>query len=45
MLRKEPVERARHRWEYNIKMDLKEIERGSGAPFIRLRIGASGKML
>jgi hypothetical protein len=37
--RKRPLGRPRHRWEDNIKMDLREIGRGW------LRIGTSGGLL
>jgi hypothetical protein len=36
--------RPRHRWEDNIRMDLREI-RLEGVDFIRLRIGTGGGLL
>jgi len=34
-----PLERPRHRWEGNIKMDLQEVEWGAWTGWIWLRIG------
>jgi hypothetical protein len=41
---KRPLERPRHRWEGNIKMDLREIGMGRTG-FNWLRIGSSGGLL
>ena len=38
-----PLERPRHRWEDNIRMDLEELMRGIG--LIRHRIGIIGEPL
>jgi hypothetical protein len=38
---KRPLGRSRHRWDDNIKLDLREIGI-DGANWIRLRIGSSG---
>jgi hypothetical protein len=40
-----PLARPRHRWEDNIKMDLREIGWGVLTGFIRLRMGTSGSIL
>jgi hypothetical protein len=40
-----PLRRPRHRWEDNIKMDLREIGFGVQTEFIWLRIGTSGRLL
>ena len=42
---KRPSGRPRHRWEDNIKMDLKEIVSVRGIGLIRLRIGIIGEPL
>jgi hypothetical protein len=39
---KRPLERPRHRWENNIKMDLQEIGWGAWAGSIWVRIGTGG---
>jgi hypothetical protein len=46
--RKGPLERPRHRWAANIKMDLREREREDGMEWIGviwLSIGTSGGLL
>jgi len=43
--RKRPLRRPRHRWEYNIRMDLNEIGWKLWTGFIWLRIGTNGKLL
>jgi hypothetical protein len=40
-----PLERPRHRWEDNIKMDLREIEFGDVIGLIWFRIGTGGGLL
>jgi hypothetical protein len=40
-----PLGRPRHRWENNIKMDLREVESRLWTGFIRLRIESSGGLL
>jgi hypothetical protein len=40
-----PLGRPRRRWEYNIKMDLQEVERGTWTGLIWLRIGIGGGLL
>jgi hypothetical protein len=42
---KRPLGGPRHRWEDNIKMDLKEVGWRAWTEFIWLRIGASGVAL
>jgi hypothetical protein len=42
---KRPRERPRRRWEYGIKMDLREIGCGVWSGFTRLRIGIAGGLL
>ena len=42
---KRPLGRLRHRWEDNIRMDLKEIGMHSRIGLIRLRIGIIGEPL
>jgi hypothetical protein len=42
---KRPLGRHRHRYEDNIKMDLREIAWGNMDGFILLRIGTSGELL
>jgi hypothetical protein len=39
---KRPLERPRRRWEYGIKMDLREIGRGVWSGFTWLRVGTRG---
>jgi hypothetical protein len=39
---KRPLERPRHRWEYVIRMDLREIGWGLWSGFTWLRIGSGG---
>jgi len=39
---KRPLERPRHRWEHNIKMDLQEVGGGVGTGWSWLRIGTGG---
>jgi hypothetical protein len=36
---KRPLERPRHRWEDNIKMDLQEVQWGAWTGLLWLRIG------
>jgi hypothetical protein len=36
---KRPLERPRHRWEDNIKMDLQEVEWGAWTGLLWLRVG------
>jgi hypothetical protein len=40
-----PLGRPRHRWEDNIKMDLREMGFGDWIGFIGLRIGTGGGLL
>jgi hypothetical protein len=40
-----PLERLRHRWEDNIKVDLQEVEWGAWSKLIWLRIGTGGGLL
>jgi hypothetical protein len=40
-----PLGRSRHRWEYNIKMDLREVGWGAWTGSIWLRIGTGGELL
>jgi hypothetical protein len=40
-----PLGRPRHRWEDNIKMDLREMGLGMWIGFIGLRIGTGGGLL
>jgi hypothetical protein len=42
---KRPHGRPRHRWEYNIRMNLREIGWEVVTEFIWLRIGTSGMLL
>jgi hypothetical protein len=42
---KRPLERPRHRWEDNIKTDLREIGIDGQTGFGWLRIGSSGGLL
>jgi hypothetical protein len=42
---KERLERRRSRWEYNIKMDLREVGWGAWTGSIWIRTGAGGKLL
>jgi hypothetical protein len=42
---KTPLGKPRHRWEVSIKMDLREVGRGSWAGLIWLRIGTAGGQL
>jgi hypothetical protein len=42
---KRPLGRTRRRWEYNIKMDLREIGIDGRTGFSWLRIGSSGGLL
>jgi hypothetical protein len=42
---KRPLERPRCKWEYGIKMDLREIGSGGGVGFTWLRIGTVGELL
>jgi hypothetical protein len=42
---KRPLERPRRRWEYGIKMDLREIGWGVWNGFTWLRIGTGGGLL
>jgi hypothetical protein len=44
---KRPLERPRRRWEYGLKMDLREIgwEGGGWSGFTWLRIGTGGGLL
>jgi hypothetical protein len=42
---KRPLERPRRRWEYGIKMDLREIGWGGWSGFTWLRIGIAGGLL
>jgi hypothetical protein len=42
---KRPLERYRHRWENNIRMDLREWHGRAWTGCIWLRIGASGGIL
>jgi hypothetical protein len=39
---KRPLGRPRHRWEDNIRMDLKEVDVGVGTGLGWLRIGTGG---
>jgi hypothetical protein len=39
------LERPRHRWEYGMKMDLREIGLGVWSGFTWLRIGIAGGLL
>jgi hypothetical protein len=43
--RKIPLGRLKHRWEYNIKMYVKEIRCEDVIRFIWLRIGSNGGIL
>jgi len=43
--RKRPLERTRHRWEDNIRMDLREVRGKVWSGCIWLRIGTSGGLL
>jgi hypothetical protein len=43
--RRRPLGRPRHRWEDNIKMDLKEVGWGAWTGLIWLRIGTGGGLL
>jgi hypothetical protein len=40
-----PLGRPRHRWEYNIKMDLQELEWGAWTGLSWVRIGTGGRLL
>jgi hypothetical protein len=40
-----PLGRPRHRWEDNIKMDLREVGWGAQTGLIWLRIGTGGGLL
>jgi hypothetical protein len=40
-----PLGRPRHRWEYNIKMDLQDVGGGRGTGWSWLRIGTGGRHL
>jgi hypothetical protein len=40
-----PLGRPRHRWECNIKMDLREVGWGAWTGSIWLRIGTGGGLL
>jgi hypothetical protein len=40
-----PLERPRHRWEDNVKMDLREVGWGGWTGSIWLRIGTVGGLL
>jgi hypothetical protein len=42
--RKRPLRRPRHRWEDNIKMDLR-LDRAVWTGLILLRVGSSGELL
>jgi hypothetical protein len=42
---KRPLGRPRHRWEDNIRMDIREIGGKVWTGFIWLRIGISGRLL
>jgi hypothetical protein len=42
---KRPLGRLRRRREFNIKMDLKEVERGAWTGSMWIRIGAGGGLL
>jgi hypothetical protein len=42
---KRPLEKARCRWEDNIKMDLREIGTDGRTGFVWLRIGSGGELL
>jgi hypothetical protein len=42
---KSPLGKPRHRWEVNIKMDLREVGRGSWVGLIWLRTGTDGGQL
>jgi hypothetical protein len=44
---KRPLGRPRRRWEYGVRMDLREIGLGDGVwiGFDRLRTGAGGRLL
>jgi hypothetical protein len=42
---KRPLGRPRHRWEDNIKMDLREVGWGALTGLIWLRIGTGGRLL
>jgi hypothetical protein len=42
---KRPLGRPRHRWEYNIRMDIREIGWVVWTGLIWLRIGTSGGLL
>jgi hypothetical protein len=42
---KRPFRRPRHRWEYGIKMDLREIGFGVWIGFIWLRTGTGCRLL
>ena len=39
---KRPLGRHRHKWEYNIKMDLQEVELGERTGLIWLRMQTGG---
>jgi len=39
---KRPVRRPRHRWDYNIKMDLQEVGLGAWTGLIWIRIKTGG---
>jgi hypothetical protein len=43
--RKRPFGRSRDRWEYGIRMDLREIDWGVRSGFSWLRIGTGGRLL
>ena len=42
---KRPLEGHRHRWEYNIKMDLQEVGWGACTGLIWLGIATGGRLL
>jgi hypothetical protein len=42
---KRPPRRPRHRWDSNIKLDLREIRMMGQTRFSWLRIGSSGRIL
>jgi hypothetical protein len=42
---KRPLERPRHRWENNIKINLREVGRRAWTEWIWLRIGTGGGLL
>jgi hypothetical protein len=42
---KGPLRRPRLQWEYNIKMDLQEVEWGAWTGLVWLRIGTGGGYL